>query len=234
MCTRSQAKKSGVMACSEMGADPALWSTEAPMAPPQWVRDSFQPMCEAIILADAGELGPSITRYRQDVPDRALNEWFDSHAQYSYKWRCTDRGIPRPDKIAKEDMAPRLGGPESRLPLEVFARDSYRCRYCDMPLISVAAFRRFEDRVGDQVFALAKRKGNQAKPGAALVFRPVADQVEPWSRGGATDLGNLVASCWPCNFGKMAYTVEELGISDPRSRPSVADGWNGLRVPAAG
>jgi len=233
MCTLSQARKSGFTTCPELGADPTQWSTEAPMAPPQWVRDSFLPMSEAIVLADAGELGPSITRYRRDVPDRALNEWFDLHAQYSYKWRCTARGIPRPDKIAKAYMAPLLGGPESPLPLEVFARDSYRCRYCGLPLISVAAFRRFEDRVGDQVFPLARRRGNRAKPGAALVFRPVADHVEPWSRGGATDLDNLVTSCWPCNFGKMAYTVAELGITDPRSRPPAVDGWNGIRIPAA-
>jgi len=85
--------------------------------------------------------------------------------------------------------------------------------------------------VGPEVFPLSHLTVNKPKAGASLVFRPVADHVEPWSRGGATDLNNLVTSCWPCNFGKMEYTVEELGITDPRSRPSVSDGWYGLRYP---
>jgi hypothetical protein len=141
------------------------------------------------------------------------------------------QGSPQPNKIAKEDMAPLLGGPETRLPLEVFARDSYTCRYGAIPMISVAAFRRFEDRIGDQVFALAKRKDNQRSPQLPWSF----DRSPTlWSRGGATDIGNLAAACWPCSFGKMAYTFDELDISGPRLRPSVADGWNGLRVPVTG
>jgi 5-methylcytosine-specific restriction endonuclease McrA len=229
MCTLTQAQEAGYAVCPELGADQSAWSLNAPMASPSWAKDAFVPMRAAILLADQGEVAASVDLYQQSVPDRALNEWYDLHAQYAYKWRCSAQGVPAPKKLPKSDRSPALGGPETDLPLGVFSRDSYRCRYCDTRLFAVAAFRRYEKTVGNEVFPLSGMKGNKPKAGASLVFRPVADHVEPWSRGGMTDLDNLVTSCWPCNFGKMEYTVKELGITDPRSRPPVADGWDGLR-----
>lgn len=231
MCTKTMARNAGNDICPELGPDPSTWSKFAPMAPPQWAIDAFQPMSAAIQLADQREIEESVRIYQRDVPDRPLNAWYDLHAQYTYKWRCTARGVPAPKQLAKVDRSVALGGPETTLPLEVFARDSYGCRYCDSRLISIAAFRRYEQLVGPEVFPLSRLHRNEPKAGASLVFRPVADHVEPWSRGGATHVDNLVTSCWPCNFGKMEYTVEELEIEDPRSRPPVIDGWGGLRYP---
>ena len=64
--------------------------------------------------------------------------------------------------------------------------------------------------------------------GLTLGLRGVADHVEPYASGGLTEIENLVTSCYSCNFGKAGYTVEQLGIEDPRSRPPVTDGWLGL------
>lgn len=200
------------------------------MGPPAWVEDAFEPLVAAIDLADKGEIDEAIALYRGQVPERSLNTWFDRHAQYVYKWRCEAQGVPAPTKMPIAERAPRLGSPNGRLPHEVFRRDSYRCRYCGLQLLSPEAFRRFADHVGPEAFRITGG-GNTSKAGPSLVFRPTADHVEPWSRGGGTDLANLVTACWPCNFGKMEYTVEEFGISDPRTRPPVGDGWNGLLVP---
>jgi len=38
-------------------------------------------------------------------------------------------------------------------------------------------------------------------------------------------LGNVVASCWSCNFGKWYFTNEELGLGKPRAP---TPGWDGL------
>jgi 5-methylcytosine-specific restriction endonuclease McrA len=231
MCTKSQARNAGHDVCPELGSDSTLWSTDAPMAPPQWARDAFIPMRDAIRLADEGSIAESVELYQQNVPDRPLNERYDGHAQYAYNWRCSVRGVPAPKKLAKDDRLGHLGGPESAVPLEVFARDSYRCRNCNSPFDLTAGLRKYEKMVGADVFPLSHLRGNKPRAGASLVFRPVADHVEPWSRGGATDLDNLVTSCWPCNLGKMEYTVDELEITDPRSRPPANDGWGGLRSP---
>lgn len=35
------------------------------------------------------------------------------------------------------------------------------------------------------------------------------DHVQPFSRGGATDIGNLVVACKPCNLSKRAKSLSE-------------------------
>ena len=49
-----------------------------------------------------------------------------------------------------------------------------------------------------------------------LWTKAVADHVFPWSLGGATSLDNLVTSCGGCNYDKEHWTLEQLGIEDPR------------------
>lgn len=225
MCTRTRNAW-----CSQLSPDRTGWSTTAPMGPPAWVRAAITPLSAAIELADQGDVDRATDRFRSEVPDGELNEWFDLHAQYVYKWRCNAQGIPNPVKLPEEQLAPKLGSPKSSLPQEVFDRDSYRCRYCELPLISLQAFARFSSLVGTEVFPITGKR-NKDKAGASMVFRATADHVDPWSRGGATELGNLVTACWACNFGKMEYTVSELGISDPRERQPISDGWSGMLNP---
>lgn len=61
-------------------------------------------------------------------------------------------------------------------------------------------------------------------------FKPWAqyDHVLPHAYGGTNDLDNLAVSCAACNFGKMSYRLEELGLADPRERPSIQSQWDGL------
>jgi HNH endonuclease len=68
--------------------------------------------------------------------------------------------------------------------------------------------------------------------GSVIAHRGVVDHVVPRKRGGRTEPGNLVTACYPCNFGKAHYTLEELGMCAPR--PAMRDGWDGLQglVPA--
>lgn len=172
-------------------------------------------------------MNEAVDLFLQQVPDRRMNEWFDVHAQYVYKWRCLAQGVPKPTRISKDQLAPKL---TPQLSQAVYQRDFYRCRYCNLPLVSRAAFQRFAKQVGEGVFPI-HGAGNKRKAGAYLVFSATADHVEPWSLGGATGLENLVTVCWPCNFGKMEYTVGQLQISDPRLRRPIDDGWNGLSVP---
>jgi 5-methylcytosine-specific restriction endonuclease McrA len=59
------------------------------------------------------------------------------------------------------------------------------------------------------------------------------DHVLPYSRGGESSLGNLVITCASCNFGRMEWTLEEVGLMDPRIAPAppswdLAAKWNGL------
>ena len=182
------------------------------------------------MLADSGKSARAADVLGQ-VPDAELFEWYVEHAQYAYRWRCSKRGIKSSSAVPEKEQGARVGGDDNELSQMIYARDSYRCRYCDSQLFALPALKRLEASVGRTNFrATGKRsEGNASRSGAAMIFRPQVDHVMPAKRGGQLDHENLVTSCWPCNFGKKHYTTEELGIADPRSRPPVADGWDGLR-----
>ena len=71
-------------------------------------------------------------------------------------------------------------------------------------------------------------KSNLTTHGIIHLYWPVADHVIPWSKGGLTNLENLVSSCATCNYGKAGYTIEQLGIENPFNRSPVLDNWDGL------
>jgi len=56
---------------------------------------------------------------------------------------------------------------------------------------------------------------------ASQQARTQYDHVPPHARGGNNDPGNVIVTCAPCNFGRMDYTLEEVGLADPRLREQV-------------
>lgn len=54
------------------------------------------------------------------------------------------------------------------------------------------------------------------------------DHLLPHARGGDNNLDNIVITCAPCNFGRMNWTLEEVGLIDPRTRQPVHSAWTGL------
>jgi predicted restriction endonuclease len=54
------------------------------------------------------------------------------------------------------------------------------------------------------------------------------DHIRPHSHGGTSDLDNIVVTCAPCNFGRMSFSLEEVGLADPRAREPVTTAWDGL------
>lgn len=107
----------------------------------------------------------------------------------------------------------------------LFARDGYRCRFCGLKVVLRAAVKRL-----DLEFPAAIRwSGPQSQQHPA--FRAScasADHLVPHSRGGSNEPDNLVTACGPCQFGRNQWLISEVGLNDPRSRPPVIDGWDGL------
>jgi len=54
------------------------------------------------------------------------------------------------------------------------------------------------------------------------------DHILPRSRGGGSELSNIVITCAPCNFGRGDYILEEFGLIDPRTRNPIQSPWDGL------
>jgi hypothetical protein len=54
------------------------------------------------------------------------------------------------------------------------------------------------------------------------------DHLLAHANSGTNDLDNIVITCGPCNFGRIHYSLEEVGLIDPRTREAVRSDWDGL------
>lgn len=54
------------------------------------------------------------------------------------------------------------------------------------------------------------------------------DHLLPHAKGGTNELNNMVLTCAPCNFARMDYTLEEVGITNPLDREPLESDWDGL------
>lgn len=203
MCKQGDAKF-----CSELGEDSSLWSASAPLEKPDWIKDSFQILVDAITQASAGkvEIAQTILKNSRDLEMRT---WYDVHAQNIAKWRFDAFKVQTPEPILPLDPVKTFSKFESRL----LARDNYKCRYCSDPVISKKMFKEANSVIGSSFLPLGRT--NLTRSGFYLMFVATLDHVTPWSLGGKTDESNLVTSCWSCNYGKANFTVEQIGLRNP-------------------
>ena len=112
---------------------------------------------------------------------------------------------------------------------EVLDRDGYFCRYCGIPVILQKAMR-------DAYPETARwGAGNVEKHTAFQALDIDFDHIISRSRGGRNTPENLVVSCAPCNCGRNNFTLEEVGVTDPRTIqagaheiPPELSKWGGL------
>ena len=106
----------------------------------------------------------------------------------------------------------------------LYVRDGWRCRFCGCQVVS----NRARSVMRACIPGAIPWTESEGYHGAFFALTASVDHVLPHSAGGGNELQNLVTACWSCQFGRGAYTIEELGLTDPRSRPPVIDGWDGL------
>jgi len=128
-------------------------------------------------------------------------------------------------EITKEQKAARFRS-ESPLGEAVFRRDGWRCRYCGCRVVPAKARKWMRKRLPG-VIRWIPGANPEGHAGFWTLWASV-DHVIPRARGGRNEPENLVTACTVCNFAKDEYTLEQLGLADPRSRPPVLDGWDGL------
>jgi HNH endonuclease len=206
--------------CSELGDQPANWSKTAPLPPPAWFNGELEKFIGAIRFAADGKITRALEFLRQIRSDD-LRSWYVIHGQNSGEFRSRHFGGSRANSGSTDS-----GVVSSGLMSRVYRRDGYQCRYCGLRLVTKEVLVAFEGVVGKLRFAATSKN---ASHGAALVFRATCDHVDPRSCGGSHQLENLVSACYSCNFGKGGFTLQQLGLHDPRERAvSPASGWDGL------
>ena len=210
--------------CSELGHDPNKWSKNCPLPLPDFFNSSLEKFSVSV-----RELTLRNTKAALDAlfecNSEEVGSYFMEHGQQSAYFRVFDRAAidKQNKKMKKINKDPRIN---AAIEKEIFIRDSYRCRYCGLRIISKDVFAQYARIVGQDVFSTSRI--NSKRNGLTLGLRGVADHVEPYSGGGKTDSNNLVTSCYSCNFGKAGYTLQQMGILDPRLREPIEDDWMGL------
>lgn len=107
----------------------------------------------------------------------------------------------------------------------LFQRDGHHCRFCGIPVIRKEVRERIRQAYSAE---LPWGRKNVEQHAAFQLMWAVPDHVLPHSRGGSSDLQNTIVVCQPCNCARMHYTLEELGLADPRLREITRSSWDGL------
>lgn len=161
--------------------------------------------------------------HKADIPEIA--KWTDA------LWGKQTVSVHRLRKI--ENLPPLLEK-TSRIPArmpksddkkKLIKRDGFHCRYCGIPVIREETRKKIRSTYPD-----ALRWGNTTKDqhAAFQCMWLVYEHVVPHSRGGNNSYENMIISCQPCNCAKMGYTLEEMGLADPRLRVPAVSAWDGL------
>jgi hypothetical protein len=148
-------------------------------------------------------------------------------------WEWTDSiwGKKSPYVLVQKQANKSVGEKiQTRMPTnaqksELHARDGFHCRFCGIPVIRAEIRKALQ-----KIYPSAVQWGstNASQHAAFQCMWAQYDHVVPHSHGGTNDLENLVITCAACNFGKMEYTLEELGLIDPRTISPVTSLWDGL------
>lgn len=129
-----------------------------------------------------------------------------------------------PPTLSKEERV-KIRMPTSAEKKQIHERDGYHCRFCGNPVIRPEIRKKISEAYPNVV-----PWGNTIKDQHAAFQAMWAqyDHVLPHARGGNNDLENVVLTCAACNFGRMSFTLEEVGLLDPRHREPRRSSWDGL------
>jgi 5-methylcytosine-specific restriction endonuclease McrA len=126
--------------------------------------------------------------------------------------------LPKEDRIPQREPTPA----EKRDLIERYGRN---CVFCGIPLIR-KEIREAIRRVYPD--ALPWGSKNEEQHAAFQCMWMQYDHVLPHSHGGDNGVSNVVLTCAPCNYGRMSWTLEEVGLIDPRALPVYKTSWDGL------
>jgi hypothetical protein len=156
---------------------------------------------------------------RADMP--ALFE----HASLVMNGRDPNVQRRRPIETPTE-KAPKVAArmPSGEATKKLFAKDGWRCRFCNCRVVPP----RVRTVMRAALPGAIPWSETEGYHGAFFAMSASVDHVVPHSAGGTNDEENLVTACWSCQFGRGAWSLEEVGLLDPRARPPVRDEWDGL------
>jgi hypothetical protein len=162
---------------------------------------------ELILAADM----PEIRKWTKSI-------WADSSVHLRFPTDQQQRSLNK-ELRAKTRMP--TGAEKER----IHQRDGFNCRFCGMPVIRRETRTRIKT-VYPSALSWGDKENDQHAAFQAMWAQ--YDHLVPHAMGGTNTLDNVVLACAPCNFGRGGYSLEEVGIADPRTRAPSRSLWDGL------
>lgn len=155
---------------------------------------------------------------------KAIWEWTDSVWGKNSPYLLYRKIINSPPILPKEQRV-KTRMPSSNEKRLIHERDGYHCRFCEIPVIKKEIRDKF---VAAYPNAVSWGRTNDTQHAAFQAMWAQYDHILPHARGGNNDIDNVVLTCSACNFGRMSFTLDEVGLLDPRHREPYRSKWDGL------
>lgn len=212
---------------SEIGSDPNTWD-EYCLAPyPRWVDKEIDKLIRAVKKFNEGKESEA-KLILKSMLEREMTEWYENVGQWAGEYRqAILLGAPG-KKIPKEEQV--TSSISAKLQSELITRDHYQCRYCHIRLIHKKEIKKLQNIFGSKLLPVT-RNGKRAvrfRHGVMNMCQATFDHVIPRQFGGQNSMENLVTTCYGCNFGKWKWTLEQLGLQQPKPSLRTMQGWFGL------
>lgn len=135
------------------------------------------------------------------------------------------RSVPGAPPFLPESQRIPVRMPNRAEKAELIRHWGHRCGFCAIPLVRTEV-----RQVLTREYPTEARWGktNPSQHAALQCLWLQFDHLLPHSRGGNNSFENRVITCAGCNYGRMQWTLEELGLFDPRERPTTRSSWDGL------
>lgn len=156
-----------------------------------------------------------------DIPE--IWEWVESIIGKRSPYIQHTHNVAEVPALAKHERIP-LRMPNNAEKQKIHDKYWYCCQFCGTPVIRPEIRNKIRTKYPD---VLRWWKTNASRHNAFFALWAQYDHIIPYARGGDNSLDNMILTCTACNFWRMNYLLEEVGIILPRDI-KICYNWNWL------